>query len=67
MFGSASKSLEVYDPGAGTWSGPINVPPAMAHHEYYPWAYLLPGGKIFIAGPHMPTQRFDWSPRHHKP
>jgi hypothetical protein len=62
LFGSASKSLEVYDPGAGAWAGPMNVPPGTAHHEYHPWAYLLPGGKIFIAGPHMPTQRFDWSP-----
>ncbi|HEU4539683.1 MAG TPA: galactose oxidase-like domain-containing protein [Jiangellaceae bacterium] len=63
LYGSGSKSLEVYDPGTGTWSPPINVPmPAMGHHQYYPWAYLLPGGKIFIAGPHMPTQRFDWSP-----
>jgi FtsP/CotA-like multicopper oxidase with cupredoxin domain len=63
LFGSTSKSLEVYDPAGGTWSGPITVPmPAMGHHEYYPWAYVLPGGKVFIAGPHMPTQRFDWSP-----
>jgi hypothetical protein len=50
LYGSGSKSLEVYDPGTGTWSPPINVPmPAMGHHQYYPWAYLLPGGKIFIA------------------
>jgi hypothetical protein len=63
LYGSTSKSLEVYDPAAGSWSGPINVPaPAMSHHEFYPWTYLLPGGKLFIAGPHMPTQRFDWSP-----
>ena len=34
----------------------------MGQHEYYPWTYVLPGGKIFIAGPHVPTQRFDWSP-----
>jgi FtsP/CotA-like multicopper oxidase with cupredoxin domain len=65
LYGSTSKSLEVYDPAAagGTWSGPINVPtPAMGQHEFYPWAYVLPGGKVFIAGPHMPTQRFNWSP-----
>jgi FtsP/CotA-like multicopper oxidase with cupredoxin domain len=62
LYGSMSKSLEVYDPAAGTWSGPITVPAAMSHHEFYPWTYLLPGGKLFIAGPHMPTQRFDWSP-----
>jgi hypothetical protein len=26
------------------------------------WTYVLPSGKLFIAGPHVPTQRFDWSP-----
>jgi hypothetical protein len=31
----------------------------MHHHEFYPWTYLLPGGRLFIAGPHVPTQRFD--------
>ena len=35
------------------------MPPAMFHHEYYPWTYLLPDGRLFIAGPHVPTQRFD--------
>ena len=61
LFGSASKSLEVYNPAAGNWSAPINVPLAtMGHHQYYPWTYLLPGGKLFIGGPHMPTQRFNW-------
>jgi hypothetical protein len=34
----------------------------MAHHQYYPWTYVLPSGKVFIAGPHVPTQRFDWNP-----
>ena len=33
----------------------------MSHHEYYPCTYVLPGGKLFIAAPHMPTQRFSWS------
>ncbi|MCP2247328.1 Multicopper oxidase with three cupredoxin domains (includes cell division protein FtsP and spore coat protein CotA) [Lentzea aerocolonigenes] len=59
LFGSASKSFELYDPAAGTWSAPVVVPAAMNQDEYYPWAYVLPDGKIFIAGPHMPTQRFD--------
>ena len=36
--------------------------PAMGHHEFYPWTYLLPGGKFFIAGPHVPTQRFNAAP-----
>jgi FtsP/CotA-like multicopper oxidase with cupredoxin domain len=61
LFGSASKSLEVYNPAAGNWSAPIAVPAGMNHHQYYPWTYLLPGGKLFIAGPHTPTQRFNWS------
>jgi plastocyanin len=63
LFGSASKSIEIFDPGAGTWGAPIPVPlPDMAHHVFYPWTYLLPSGKLFIAGPHVPTQRFDWNP-----
>ena len=37
------------------------VPAAMFHHEFYPWTYLLPDGRLFIAGPHVPTQRFDWT------
>jgi FtsP/CotA-like multicopper oxidase with cupredoxin domain len=60
LFGSASKSIEVYTHGAG-WAPPAVVPAAMFHHEYYPWTYLLPDGRLFIAGPHVPTQRFDWT------
>ena len=59
LFGSASKSFEIYDPGAGSWSAPVAMPAAMHHHEFYPWTFLLPGGKFFIAGPHVPTQRFN--------
>ncbi|MFL6602560.1 MAG: galactose oxidase-like domain-containing protein [Steroidobacteraceae bacterium] len=62
LFGSGSKSIEIYDPGTSTWAAPIPFPPSMAHHQYYPWTYLLPSGKLFIAGPHVPTQRFDWNP-----
>jgi Galactose oxidase-like, Early set domain/Glyoxal oxidase N-terminus len=62
LFGSGSKSIEVYDPGTATWSAPIPTPPSMAHHQFYPWTYVLPDGKLFIAGPHVPTQRFDWNP-----
>jgi hypothetical protein len=62
LFGSASKSIEIYDPVAGTWSVPITCPASMNQHVFYPWTFLLPSGKLFIAGPHVPTQRFDFSP-----
>jgi hypothetical protein len=62
MFGSASKSIEIFDPTTSTWGAPIGVPASMVHHQYYPWTYQLPGGKLFIAGPHVPTQRFDVNP-----
>ena len=61
LFGSASKTIEIYDPGAGTWAVPIGLPMSMHHHRYYPWTYLLPDGRLFIAGPHVPTQRFDFN------
>ncbi len=61
LYGSGSKSIEVL--AAGAWSAPIQAPlPGMAHHQYYPWTYVLPDGRLFIAGPHVPTQRFVWSP-----
>ena len=60
LFGSASKSIEAFTLGVG-WSAPIVVPAAMNHHEYYPWTYLLPSGLLFIAGPHTPSQRFDFT------
>jgi len=62
LFGSGSKSIEVYNPITATWAAPIATPASMAHHQYYPWTYVLPTGKLFIAGPHVPSQRFDWSP-----
>jgi plastocyanin len=58
MFGSWSKSFELYEHGVG-WSAPIPVPPEFNIYQYYPWAYLLPDGRIFIAGPQNPTRRFD--------
>ena len=61
LFGSASKTIEVYDPGAGTWAASPALPATMNHHQYYPWTYLLPDGRLFIAGPHVPTQRFDFT------
>jgi len=60
LFGSASKSIEAYTHGVG-WAAPVAMPPAYNHHVYYPWTYLLPDGQLFIAGPHDPTQRFDWT------
>lgn len=64
LFGSASKSFEIYTHGAN-WAPPVGLPVAlpdgMIHHEYYPWTYLLPNGKLFICGPHVPTQRFDFN------
>lgn len=60
LFGSASKSIEAYTHGVG-WAAPITMPPFMNHHQYYPWTYLLPDSKLFIAGPHVPTHRFDWN------
>lgn len=58
LYGSASKSIELYTHGTG-WAAPIAMPPSMNHHQYYPWTYLLPDGRLFIAGPHDPTHRFD--------
>ena len=62
LFGSASKSIETFDPATSAWAAPVATPASMAHHQYYPWTYQLPSGKLFIAGPHVPTQRFDWGP-----
>jgi len=31
----------------------------MNHHQYYPWTYVLPDGRLFIGGPHDPTHRID--------
>jgi plastocyanin len=58
LFGSASKSIEVYDPAAGTWSAPKALP-AVFNYVYYPWTYLLPSGDLFIAGPTGESRRFD--------
>ncbi|HEX5719885.1 MAG TPA: galactose oxidase early set domain-containing protein, partial [Thermoanaerobaculia bacterium] len=58
LYGSASKSIEIYTHGAG-WAAPIAMPASMDPHEYYSWTSLLPDGRLFIAGPHEPTHRFD--------
>lgn len=58
LFGSASRSIEVYDPVAGSWSSPKPLP-ATFNYIYYPWTYLLPGGDLFIAGHQGVTRRFN--------
>jgi hypothetical protein len=60
MYGSASKTLEVYDPTSHTWSAPKAFPTTF-DYVFYPWAYVLPGGDIFIAGHQGTTHRFDWT------
>ncbi len=49
LFGSASRSIEVYDPSAGTWAAPIPLPGTF-DYVFYPWTYVLPGGDLFVAG-----------------
>ncbi|MFL5936215.1 MAG: galactose oxidase-like domain-containing protein [Gaiellaceae bacterium] len=65
---AVARSIEVYDPGTGTWSapktlpaGPPNAPPGSFNYLFYPWTYLLPGGDLFIGGHQATTVRFDWT------
>jgi len=60
MYGNAD-SIEVFNPGPKGWDAPIVLPAAM-DYRYYPWAYLLKGGDIFIAGHQALTTRFSWTP-----
>jgi hypothetical protein len=68
MFGYAN-TIEVFDPASKKWGdglgGPVGsqllLPPSIAY-RFYPWAYLLPGGDIFIAGHQQVTTRFAWTP-----
>ena len=57
LFGNV-ETIEIYTHGAN-WGAPIAVDPSMFHHQFYPWTYLLRDGRVFIAGPHVPSQRFD--------
>ncbi len=59
LFGSTSKSHEIFNPATGLWSGPTAFPAQFNHHQYYPWSYILPDGNMFIGGPHDPTHRFE--------
>jgi FtsP/CotA-like multicopper oxidase with cupredoxin domain len=55
--GTGVQSLEIFNPsGAGAWSTPKTIP---FNYFYYPWTFLLPNGKIFIAGPQKPARLFD--------
>jgi plastocyanin len=55
--GGPVPSFEIFAPGgAGAWSAPKAVP---FNYFYYPWAFLLQGGDVFIAGPQKPARRFD--------
>ena len=64
-----SHSIEIYDPVAGTWAAPVSAAavaggggnPGDMDYLYYPWAYLLPGGELFVAGPRRLTRRFAWA------
>ena len=53
-------NIEVYNPGGG-WDSPIPLPGDYSPHAYYPWTFLLPDSRLFIAGPHVPSLRFDWT------
>ena len=57
LYGNV-KTVELYTHGAG-WGAPIVMPAFMNHHQYYPWTWELPDGRLFLAGPHDPSNRFD--------
>jgi plastocyanin len=57
--GATAASLEIFTPGgAGAWSAPQPLP---FNYFYYPWTFLLPDGRLFVAGPQKPARRFDWT------
>lgn len=61
LFGgwpARADSLEIYDPAAGTWSGLKTMP---GTYWFYPWAYVIPGDRIFIAGPQQTALVLDWT------
>jgi FtsP/CotA-like multicopper oxidase with cupredoxin domain len=59
LFGNVN-TIEVYDPLSGNWSVPKNLPASFGY-RYYPWTYLLPDGRLFIAGHQQTSRRFDWT------
>lgn len=58
LFGN-DRTIEVWQQGAG-WGAPIPFP-LTYNYQYYPWTFLLPSGKLFIAGPTGVSRRFDWN------
>lgn len=58
LFGSGSKSFEIYEHGVG-WTPPVTLPAAFHNYQYYPWTFLLPDGRLVIAGHQTPSRRFD--------
>jgi hypothetical protein len=60
LSGNTIHSLEVFDPRSpSAWRDLKALPPAFGY-KYYPWTFLLPDGKLFIAGPEQPSRRFAW-------
>ena len=62
LYGSGTKGYEIYTPSAAPgskWSAPVALP--WNEHIYYPWTWLLPDGDLFIAGPHVPTRKFNYN------
>jgi FtsP/CotA-like multicopper oxidase with cupredoxin domain len=57
LYGNV-KTVEIFTHGAG-WGAPIAMPAFMNHHQYYPWTWELPDGRLFLAGPHDPANRLD--------
>jgi FtsP/CotA-like multicopper oxidase with cupredoxin domain len=57
-----TSSFEIFDPsgagGAGAWSAPTPLP---FNYLWYPWTFVLPLGDLFIAGPQVPSRRFDYT------
>mgnify|MGYP003514363313 CR=1 FL=1 len=62
LYGPSTKTFEVYTAGAG-WAAPVTFAAAMTHHQFYPWTYLLPDGRLFISfrdTTHVSPTKGDW-------
>jgi FtsP/CotA-like multicopper oxidase with cupredoxin domain len=61
--GAIAYTYEIFDVSTGQWSQLTNFPvdPQTRRqwdYQYYPWAYILPGGDWFIGGHEEKTRRF---------